>query len=137
MAPEIGDDDDSAAGGLDLLTTDDLVGAPIATLDQDIREKGGDDFPGGFLGKGRQKIDIIDGAEDLEALRQRKHRTLWPFDLPDRGVGVERHDQHIAQTLGLAEKLDVTAMDKIEAAVGKDDLFPLLAQPGPDLEESG
>lgn len=135
MALEIGDDDDSSARSLDLFLADDPTGPPVAALDQNIGEKGGDDLLRGFPGEGRQIIDIFDGAEDFKTFLERKHGPRRPLDLSDRGVGIERHDQHVAQAFGFPEKFDVTAVDQVKAAVGKNDFFALAAQPRPNLEE--
>lgn len=133
MALEIGDDDDSSAGGLDLFPADDLTGLPIAALDQNVGEEGGNDSLRSFLGEKRQIIDIFDSAEDFEALLEREHRPRRPLDLPDRSVGIERYNQHITQTFSLPKKFDVPAMNKIKAAVSKDHLLPLPAQSGANL----
>jgi hypothetical protein len=66
MSLEIGDDNHTPSGLLDLCLADNLLRLPIPTLDQDIRKEIGDDALRCFLLKGYQIIDILDRFQYLK-----------------------------------------------------------------------
>src|ERR1041385_1227533 len=125
------DGDDPAAGGLHQVGADDRLGGVVASLDEDLGPQGGDDREGG---RGveqhhpvhrRQPGDhpgpgalVGDGAPG--PLRQ----------LPDRAVGVHRHEQVAPESAGLLEILDMAGVEQVEDAVGEDQAAGECAPPG-------
>src|SRR4051794_22461997 len=62
-----GEDDEPAPGGLDLGAADDLVGAIVAPLDQDVGEDGLDQGQGSVVVEDGDDIDALQGGQDLGA----------------------------------------------------------------------
>lgn len=113
----------------DLFSSHYLIPLPVLSFDKDIREKGRYDILRGLFRKGDEIVNIFDSLQYLESLNQGKYRPGIPFDPFDGSIVVDSDDENIAQLFGLFEYVHMTAVDKIETTVRKND-FPALSLEG-------
>src|SRR4051794_7928682 len=103
-----------------------------------MRPDGADELCRGVLVEQDRVIDDVKGADQGDSVRfpvDGAGRTLEP---PRTGIRVETHHQDVAQGAGTAQELDVTGMEDVEHAVGKDDALTektLTLEPGDDILE--
>lgn len=129
MALEIGDHNDLSAAFLHHLFPDNPFSRPVAPLHENMRPELLEKPQGVGLVEKHDVVDHLQRREELGPIRLGKHRAAGSFDFPDRAVAIERDDQNVAELLCFAEKLEVAAMDDIEAAVRED--HPLARSFGP------
>jgi hypothetical protein len=111
---------DAAAGGFDFFATDDLVARPVATFDEDVGKKSGNDGARGGLIEDDYGVDAFKTGENFGAFVLREHRTTGSFEGANAGIAVDANDEEIAEGAGGFEAADVTGMKKIEAAISED-----------------
>ena len=128
----VGDGDDPTAVPFDDRLTDYRVRLPVAALDEDVRPQPADE---------RQRRVVVEHGDVVDGLQRREQghavvlvhdRPGRAFQAPDRGVAIDRDDQHVAARLGLRQRVDVADVQQVEAAVGEDDglsLAPESVQP--------
>src|SRR4030042_1576782 len=76
-----------------------------------------------------------DRGQNLEPLPQREDGPRRPLEPADRGIAIEGDDEDVAQALGLVEQPDMSGMEKVETAVGEDDLLAPAFEPPADRGE--
>jgi len=138
VALKVGHGDDLPSRRFDFFLPHNFLMSPIAAFNQDIRNKGSDNFLRRVFGKRGQEINVFYGLENFPPLGQGKDRPGRPFNPPHRGVIVESYDQDVAPFLGFLEKPDVTGMKDIKTTVGENDFlaFPpeFVANPNQRLD---
>src|SRR5215510_3085355 len=124
------DQDDLAAKRLNDLAADYFLTGIVAALDQDRRPDAADQlFRRIFIEYGNQ-IDGFERSENFGTRLHRLHRPPCPLQTRDGIVPVETHNETIAGRTRAGQKLDVTRVKQIEAAVGKTNAQALLAPLG-------
>ena len=115
------DGDDAAAGGFDFFAADDFVRAPVATFNENAREKASDEVAGRG---GVEDGDVVhggEGGEDFSALVLGHDGATGAFEGADACVAIDGDDEKVAERAGLLETTDVAGMEKVKTAVGEDD----------------
>jgi hypothetical protein len=115
------EDHDPPAGGADLFTADDVLGAVVTAFDQDIRDERGDQLAWSVFVEGGHGVHAAEAGQDVESIVEVDDRPGLAFEAADRLVGVDPDDQLVTQVPCSEEVLDVTAVEEIEAPVGEDE----------------
>jgi hypothetical protein len=113
---------DAAASGFDFFAADDLVAGPVASFDEDIGKKSGDDGAGSRFVEDENRVDAFEAGEDFGALVLRDYGAAGSFEGADAAVAVDANDEDIAEGAGGFEAADVSRVKEIEAAIGEDNL---------------
>jgi hypothetical protein len=111
---------DATAGGFDFFAADDLIAGPVATLDENIGKKSGDDRARSRFVEDEDSIDAFETGENFGALVLRNDGAAGPFEGANAAIAVDADDEEIAEGAGGFETADVSGMKKIEAAIGED-----------------
>jgi hypothetical protein len=114
-------EDQTPARSLDLVSPNNLMRPVIASFDQHVGEDGLDQVERRIFVKDSHRVDGFQSAQNLGTSVSGVQRTGRALEAPDASVRVEADDQKIAQGGRFPEKSDVPGVQKIEAAVGKDD----------------
>ena len=109
------------ADGFDFRPADDLITRPVSAFYQNVRQQLRDDLARGWIVKNNHRINACKSSQDFGALAFRNDRTALPFELANALVAVETQDEHITERTRLLEAADVAGMQKVEAAVCKND----------------
>src|SRR3954466_11667822 len=99
----------------------------VATLREDVRSDGRDER---FRRVGVERDDVIhaaQGFEDEQSIVEAVDRAAGALKATNAGVGIDRHDQDVTETLRAVEVCDVPAVEDVEAAVGEHDPSALSA----------
>src|SRR5580700_9353281 len=70
-------------------------------------------------------VDGFQPGDDSGAVRRADQRSPIAFEFPYRAVIIDGYDEHLPKRLGFLQKLYVTDVQKIEAAVGQHNLAAL------------
>ena len=104
---------------------------PIGTLDQDVRQKGGDQLAGSVLFKKGHGIHGGQGLDQFGPFIFGDERPAGSLYATDAGIGIQGQNQNVAEGSGLFQQTNMTRMKEIVTTVGKDDgltrLFPAAA----------
>jgi hypothetical protein len=111
---------DATAGGFDFFAANDLIAGPVATLDEDIGKKSGDDGARSGFVEDEDSVDAFEAGEDFGALVLRNDRAARSFEGANAAIAVDADDEVIAEGAGGFETADVSGVQKIEAAIGED-----------------
>jgi hypothetical protein len=111
---------DATAGSFDFFTANNLIAGPVATLDEYVGKKSGDDGARSGFVKDEDRVDAFEAGEDFGALVLRDDRAAGSFEGAHPVVAVDANDEEIAEGAGGFEAADVARMKKIEAAIGED-----------------
>jgi len=124
------------------ITANDPIRTPVASLDQDIGSERFNRSEGIGLVEDCNVIHAGKSRQNLGPLGLREQRPRETFNLPNRGVAVDRDHKKVSEPPGPLKISEVADMEKIETAVRENDsLSPAMPssqyrlQPlnGPDL----
>src|SRR5699024_11297450 len=76
---------------------------------------------GGVLLREHHRIDTLEGQQALRAVRLRHDRPVRTFEAPHGIVGIDAHDEAVAEFPRAGEGSRVPGMHEVEAAAGGDD----------------
>lgn len=124
------DQGDPPTPAFDLGSAHDTIDGVVAPLDQGVGLEFIDEVEGGVFGEEHDGVDGLEGAEDAGAFVLGVDGAGGAFEAFDGGVVVEADDEEVAHGGGLFEEGDVPAVEDVEAAVGEDNFFALLAEGG-------
>jgi hypothetical protein len=93
---------------------------PVPSFGEYIGLQQRDESQGGWFVKGSHIVDTRQSGEEFHPLPQGKEGPPGALDLPDGIVAVDSDHKKIAQGLGFFKVTEVTHMEKVEAAIGKD-----------------
>src|SRR5215471_16624662 len=131
------DEDDLAAKRLHDLAADHFLSCIVTALDQNRRPHAADQlFRCIFVEYGNQ-IDGLERSENFSACLHGLHRPACPLQTGHGIVPVEAHTETIAGGTRASQKLDVTRVKQIEAAVGETHAQSLAAPFGKMLFKNG
>jgi len=123
------------AAFLDHLFADDTLEGPISPLHEDVRAEEADELKRCIFTEDRHVVNRRECGKDGHSLTFAKDRALGTLEPPDRSVAVDPHNQHIPQTLGLCQCIDVSRVEKVKTAVSKDDAPPRTPEAGDNLRQ--
>jgi hypothetical protein len=98
-----------------------LVAGPITTLDQNVGKKPGNHFTRGQGVENDDAVNALERGEDFRAFPFGDDGTPFAFQLPNARIAVQSDDQNVTQFPRLLEYAYVSRVEKIKAAVGKND----------------
>ena len=127
---------DHAPSASHQIGTDDLVGAIVASLDQNRRRNGGDEVIGGVFVEQHDVVHAGERSQQEGPVAIGHDRPSGSLQPPHRSVGVDRHDETIAHRGRLLQVLGMTAVEDVEAAVGEHDPFTATALLGSDAVQN-
>lgn len=128
MSLDKGKEFDAPAMGDDFLRPDDVFGRVVTAFDEDIGEDLGNEFEGGVLAEQDDGIDELQGGEDACAGVFGLEWARGAFEAAHGIVGIEAHDEAVAELLCAFEVIDMAEVEEVETTVGKDD-FVIFAPP--------
>jgi len=112
---------DAPAGGFNFFPADDLIAGPVAAFDENVGQQRGDGFARSEFLKNDDGVHTFEGREDFRAFEFRQDRATRAFQFADARVAVDTDDERVAKRARLFQALNVARMQKVEAAVRKDD----------------
>ena len=107
------------ARGLNLIASDDPFNVPITSLDQHVRQQGGDDFSRRRLIKDCHVINATERRHHFGAFVLIQDWTLLAFQLAHRTVAVERDYQRVSELARRLKVFYMPWMNQIETAVSE------------------
>jgi hypothetical protein len=110
---------DPPAAQLDGIATYDLIRRPISAFHENIGVARADDCRWRVLVKDDDDVHTLERRQDLRSLRLRSDRPLRTFVSTHRVVGIQAHDEGVAERTRLLEISDVTRVEEIEYSVRK------------------
>jgi hypothetical protein len=113
------DANNRATASLDNVSSDDVVGAPVSALHQNVRLDGGNQRVRRVLVEHGDRIDAPQGREELGALAFWSDRACRSFVGAHGAVGVDAHNQRIAERTSIAEVSDMPRVEKVEHTIRK------------------
>ena len=122
-APNHGDRDHAAAGGLDLLAAHDLGGSPVGALHEHLRQQARDQRPGREVVKDGHVVHRFERRQDFGPLALGQNRPPGTFERAHAAVAVDGHQERVAELAGFGQIARVPRMEQVKAAVSED--YPL------------
>src|SRR5439155_3790012 len=110
---------DLAAGPLDRLPPDDVGRGIVPAFYQNVGKDLLDQAKRGLLVEEHDVVDARERGHDRRARQLALDRMSGALDRADRSVGIEPHQEVVAQAPCAAEELGVPGVDQVEAAVGE------------------
>lgn len=129
-AGDEGEDGDGGAGGIEggFFAGVEGVGGVVAAFGVDVGldlfDEAGD---AGFF-EDDDGVDAAEGGDDFGAIEFGVDGAVGAFEGADGGVGIDGDDEGVSEGAGLLEVADVAGVQKVEAAVGEDEVFALAFQ---------
>jgi len=123
---------DAPASGFNFFPADNLIAGPIAAFDENVGQQRGDGFARSEFLKNDDGVHAFEGSENFRALKFGQDRAAGAFQFADARVAVDTDDERVAKRARLFQALNVAGVQKVEAAVRKDDAATvafLLAKP--------
>ena len=111
----------ATAPRLDDICADDLIVRIISALYQRVGAQRDDKALRRILFEEDDEIDAMDGAENGGARLFVLDRPARALEASGRGVAVQADDEPVAMARGVAQRRNMTGMEKIETAVGEAD----------------
>lgn len=112
---------DTPARPFDLPATDDRVERPVSTLGEDIRSQFLNQLDRRVGTKADDPIYTTERRHELHSSTSRENGPITPFGTPNACIGVDCHDEPVAEVAGLFEASDVAYMEEVKTTVGEDD----------------
>lgn len=110
----------AAATAFNVCSADDVVGRPVAALDENVGLHELDQGKGCVVIEPADQADRLERSDQRHAVVERIDWTFGTFAEPTHGiVAVDRHQQAGAQGACLRQVVGVAAMQNIKDAVGK------------------
>lgn len=126
-AADEGEDDEAAAGFLDGGCFWDGLIAVVSTFDVDIGAERANNRAGGVFVEEQGVVDGVERRDEGQAILLAVNGPAWTLQAACTAVTVDGHDEDIAQLSGLAQEMNMSGVQNIEDAIGKDDGFPAQA----------
>lgn len=121
----------------DRFPPDNFVQGPVSPLDQDVGDQRVDHPRGGIVVEKNNVVDQGERRQNFQSLPVGNDGTGRPFQAPDRGIGINADNQAISQRAGGGKVPDMADVEKVKAAVRKNDLFTRLLKGADLLSEGG
>jgi hypothetical protein len=109
----------AAASGFDFLPADDLVIGPVPTFDQNVGKEPGNHITRGQSVENDDSVNAFERGEDFCTFPFVDNGTPFALQLPNACIAVHSDDQNVTQFPGLLEDADVSRVEEIKAAIGK------------------
>ncbi len=109
----------AAAGGFDFFPADNLIPGPIAAFDEYIGQKRGDDFARRQFVENDDGVHTLEGRKNFCSFELRQNGPARAFQFAHAGIAVDANDKGIAKGASLFEALNMSRMQKVEAAIGE------------------
>ena len=122
-------DDDASAPAKNLRSTHDRSLVVVATLDEDVGPKRGDELERRILLELDDGVDHLERRQNIAPFRRRTHRSRRPFEPADRVVAIHPDDEGVPFPARAQQNVDVTWMEQVEHAVGEYDSTTLRPAP--------
>lgn len=116
-----------AAAGTNHIRTDDRIGRIVPALHDNVREKHLDELERRVLLENCDRVNTLEGRNDVSALAFGSDRSLRPFQPANRRVAVDAHHEHVTVAARADEHIDVPRVKEVEDPISEDDapsLFP-------------
>src|SRR2546427_211426 len=112
-----------ATPAFDFGPTHNTIETPVCAFHKNVRVNLQDCLERHVLVKRAHEIDHFKTRQEFGSLFLTENGTAGTFDAHDGTVSIDGDDQDIAQGVRLPQKIDVSGVQEIEAAVTKDDLL--------------
>src|SRR5205823_12069463 len=96
----------------------------VAALDPDVRAQPVQQPVRGQLVEDHDGVHAVQGGDQTGPVGLRYHRAGRPLERAHAAVGVEAHDQAVAELAGRAQGRQVPDVQQVEAAAGGHDGTP-------------
>jgi len=100
----------AAAGRFDFFAPNNLVVGPVAAFDQNVRQKGGDNFAGSQLVEDHHGVDRFKRSKNFRALEFGQNRTATTLQLAHTAIAIDSDNQHVTQLTSGFQRADVPGM---------------------------